>query len=111
MTNQVEHIHLARNLVFEVLKNNALLFKLPNQRLLLIGLLPFGQKVVQRGIFLAHTATGIIFQVFRDQLPVGVCILHPFIQHTDIHTINVILAARFRHNVAALYHGVPDRLW
>jgi hypothetical protein len=51
-------------------------FKLINHSLFLVGTAPAAKEVVERGVFLAHGAAGVILQRFGDQPPVRAVILH-----------------------------------
>src|SRR5690606_27824075 len=69
--------------------------ELVDDGLLLLGIRPAAQEVIQRGKLLFHAGAGVVAQRFGDQLAVRAVVLHTLGNDVDRHVVDHVLDALF----------------
>ena len=93
MADEVERIEVGIDLVGEWFKAQAFLFKLVDDGLLPVRLVPPLEKGVERRKLICDGSLGVVPKALGDQLAVGIEILHPLGDDRDEHAVDVELPA------------------
>ena len=108
VADEIEGVVVAADLLGELVEEHALGGQLLDDDLLLVGVVPGGEEVVERGVGLAHGLAGVVLERLGDELAVGVEVLDALGGDADLDIVDVV-AFDGRVGPVVVGHGRTDR--